>query len=389
MSNIRVVQYNVLAPNLCDEETFHNSVGFCDHDVRFKNICKILEEEIEKNSIICLQEVSRLSAGMYTVFFHQRGYTMIFASHSGPFTDFMGQAIAFPNDYELLECAYVSPYCKKFTWPKKREKMKGYIPIGVVSLLSLVGMLSSSDQNKHKIAQYGFSVLAATSILFHFHNSTKPKGKFDCGTDLRISVNAREKDCIPMLKLKTEGVAAPFWIATIHMPCKWWNGPLMSSFAAVAAQAVQEKAGNEPYVFAGDFNVAPDSEQYQLLSQGCINKCDIEIEGWRPEIKSMRSAYMVKNGTEPKYTNFVNTTRSGEFARTLDYIWLSQHWDVVEVDEVATVAEGTISWPSATQGSDHCKIGATLKHLNSLKQEIQFIEGYAQENQDDAKGNLI
>merc|ERR1740123_7062 len=118
-----------------------------------------------------------------------------------------------------------------------------------------------------------------------------------------------------MIKLRVNG--SEFWVATCHMPCKFWNQPLMNAYAALLVQIVQKTAQDVPYVFAGDFNLQPDSETYAKISQGW-NGGDLQIpmnDGnlWTPKLNAMRSAYVVANGEEPELTNYA--VRSGKFGK--------------------------------------------------------------------------
>ena len=46
----------------------------------------------------------------------------------------------------------------------------------------------------------------------------------------------------------------------------------------------------------------------------------------------MRSAYVVKNRSEPEFTNYAATSwGGGEFCETLDYLFLSPEWSVKAV----------------------------------------------------------
>ena len=70
-------------------------------------------------------------------------------------------------------------------------------------------------------------------------------------------------------------------------------------------------------------------------------------------------------GTEPEFTNFAKRAFSNgeEFCETLDYIWLSDQWQVegvVPLPSRKEVPPDVESFPSASEPSDHMLIGAQL-----------------------------
>jgi endonuclease/exonuclease/phosphatase family metal-dependent hydrolase len=52
------------------------------------------------------------------------------------------------------------------------------------------------------------------------------------------------------------------------MPCMFKLPSVMVTHCALSAQHIQRWAKDDPYVYTGDFNIKPDSSQYQLLTQG-------------------------------------------------------------------------------------------------------------------------
>jgi hypothetical protein len=70
-------------------------------------------------------------------------------------------------------------------------------------------------------------------------------------------------------------------------------------------------------------------------------------------------------GTEPEFTNFAKRAFSNgeEFCETLDYIWLSDEWqvgDVIPLPLRKEVPPEVESFPSGSEPSDHMLIGAQL-----------------------------
>merc|ERR1712113_1276402 len=64
----------------------------------------------------------------------------------------------------------------------------------------------------------------------------------------------------------------PIWIGNYHMPCAFREPAVMTLHCDLVAQQIQSLAskGNTGFVLAGDFNILPDSPQYQFMTTGKI-----------------------------------------------------------------------------------------------------------------------
>ena len=78
------------------------------------------------------------------------------------------------------------------------------------------------------------------------------------------------------------------------------------------------------------------------------------------ECKPMRSAYYTKNQKEPDFTNCSQVNQDPLFHVTIDYIFLSPHWDVLSVYVLSCYYEDIQPYPIETQGSDHVMLGVEL-----------------------------
>ena len=79
-------------------------------------------------------------------------------------------------------------------------------------------------------------------------------------------------------------------------------------------------------------------------------------------MKAMRSAYKVKNGVEPAFTNYAQTKNDKEpFVGTLDYIFLSDQWIVDNVSELPSMDSVKGPLPTLQEPSDHLLISAELR----------------------------
>jgi len=177
------------------------------------------------------------------------------------------------------------------------------------------------------------------------------------------------------IRLKSDKTEA-FWVANVHMPCKYWNRKLMAAFACNIANTVQIQAGDCRYILAGDFNSAPPTDEepsgvYELFTKGELTVehphfpvVKLEDDDWKPRLRHpMKSAYFVVNGKEPDVTCYTDHGERGLFSNTLDYIWLSPKWNVKSVDPIMGLDEIKEKWesfPCEITMSDHLKIGASI-----------------------------
>ena len=181
-----------------------------------------------------------------------------------------------------------------------------------------------------------------------------------------------------------------FWFSTYHMPCAFWAPPIMTVHAALVAQHVQKlaaggggdgggggddggvRAPTTPLILAGDFNFYPKLPQYELYQRGSLEEghpaCPQSYpEGlaWRPTLAApLASAYALRNGEEPAFTNFCISGHQTRFEETLDYIFVSEDSVGVTATTALPSAEDyadVVSLPTEEEPSDHLLIGATLE----------------------------
>ena len=82
MARIRVATYNVLSPNLCSAGYFRSCVAAdCSPDTRRPRVLKMIDQEIQLGSIICLQEVSTMWYGNIFAHLSKAKYDVISASY--------------------------------------------------------------------------------------------------------------------------------------------------------------------------------------------------------------------------------------------------------------------------------------------------------------------
>ena len=123
-------------------------------------------------------------------------------------------------------------------------------------------------------------------------------------------------------KLRCKRSGRLFAVTTYHMPCLFGSDKkcqVMTIHAAIAARHAKTFANGVPYVLAGDFNFKPDSAQYALVTNGRLAADHpqappprAEERGRRAPLRPLRSAYAIKDGAEPEFTNLAFSSWSKE-----------------------------------------------------------------------------
>lgn len=339
---IRVVSYNVLSSHLASPSHFSTlDPVYLEASSRLPLIFEKLQDELtaSKNCIVCLQEVSHDWAGEFHTWFANRGYHFITGLYGKRFNGYMGVGVAYPTQmYETLDVD-ISRLADKRTsgWPVEPDATTTTkVWNGVSSLwkvpLRTVGLQSSPPPDHWSISENRFNILVTVT-----------------------------------LKDRASGKA--FCIGNYHMPCCFYAPMVMSIHSEMAARHVQDIASSKndlPFILAGDWNITPDSPTYKLMTTGVLEETDETFPSpkhgmnWSPTIKGMRSAYQVKLGKEPDFTNYAQVQENDPFIDTLDYIFLSQEWKVDRVKEIAHRSDANGPFPNAKEPSDHVLIAADL-----------------------------
>jgi endonuclease/exonuclease/phosphatase family metal-dependent hydrolase len=56
------------------------------------------------------------------------------------------------------------------------------------------------------------------------------------------------------------------------MPCMYKEPNVMLAHCALSCQHLEKFAKNDAYIYAGDFNIKPDSTMYQLVTEGTVDE---------------------------------------------------------------------------------------------------------------------
>ncbi len=345
MHTVRIVTYNILSSHLAEPDHFtHCHPNDLEPATRLHRIQHKLDAEIRQHAIICLQEISQRWAGPLHAFFQQRQYHFVTALYGGPWNGYMGVGLAWPTalyeavhvDIKRLVDSRLWPSCPQPTllvWAARKAAT------GLADLwrrgVRLVGVETDAPFDPWAVAQERSNELIFTRLC-HRHDRSA------------------------------------FCVATYHMPCLYGSAKkrqTMLIHASLAAQYVQALASDHAYVLAGDFNCVPGSSTYRRLTEGTWENAHEDFPtpraaddtGWDANnVQPLRSAYGVKNGQEPDFTNNARVGDDPLFTATLDYIFLSPHWSVEAVRELARCSNIAGPFPNAQEPSDHVLIGADL-----------------------------
>lgn len=338
INDIRVTTYNVLSSNLCDPK-YHTSCTKenLDQANRYVKVKAMLQKEVDSKAIICLQEVSTKWACSLHTFFAENKYQFITGLYGHKFNGYMGVAIAVPSDvYDLLtvDITKGSDTMKEIKQPKP-----------------------TSFQNFKK--KYLTDPFTRLKSIFGYRN--KP-------IDPWVE-SAWKKNDIVTVELKKKSSDKSFFVGTYHMPCVFKVPPLMMIHCALYVQHLQRISNGAAYICTGDFNIKPDSEMYKMITTGTIDEnnkehyppaCAKYENPLKLKIQPLRSAIKVALGEEPAFTNWGQTQDSPPFIGTLDYIFLSDGWNVSSTAPLPSLEATVGPLPNDVQPSDHLLISATL-----------------------------
>ena len=325
---VRVATYNVLSSALCEAT---GSYGFArcnaadlDGERRFARVERKLAAQMELGSVLALQEISRDWLARLLPLWEARGYAHAAALSGSARSGHMGQCIAWPRErFELREVAT----------PRIGATMAGF-----------------------REEEHGASGSWKEALSRH--------------------------NCAAMVRLRPRDDPAQrdLCFANYHMPCAFGSDErcqVVVAHAALLLQHVQRWARSDALVVLGDFNFDPRSAAYDLVVRGAVAPDHPQrpppapwAPAWDPSaVEPMRSAYVEGLGEEPEFTNYSHTGEVGvgpaeAFCETLDYIFISPHWSVADVEALPTKAalasDRIASYPSADEPSDHLMLGAEL-----------------------------
>ena len=323
---VRVVSYNLLVPIYATEPGYYfkSEPQFLQTEYRWKLIQSQLEQEIvqNENTVICLQELSLTLLPKLELFFRRLNYSFFHNLYGYESNDYMGVGIAIPVSMQLND-------------------------ISIIKIGDYIHSISKRRDEKENQPQSAMDELI--QIAFDPWETAMER----CNT-------------LICLHLVINGKA--LCIGTYHMPCLYKEPKVMAIHSSIVKDLMFQLAAEQDFIFAGDFNIAPTDSCYKILTEkdysgvNLSKSINYEIT-YRPNTKQvLKSAYREKNGTEPIYTNFADTSSSSRFCATLDYIFSVGGLAVEKTLELPDDPTGQ-SYPDETHPSDHLMIAATFQFL--------------------------
>ena len=343
----QVVTYNVLSSSLAPPTTFkHCDPRDLEGPVRLNRVLLKLEEPVRAGAIICLQEISLAWAGPLHGFFARRGFHLVYASYGGRHNGYMGVGLAYPTDtFEAIDVS-LERISDTRAWPMGRRE----------------GPFKA-------LRELGERLRRVWKILF-------PPGRSDKVNPWEYSRERRNVLIFTRLISRING--SRLCLGTYHMPCAYWSPPVMLIHSALVVSRFQDLARGDDAVLAGDFNILPGSECYELITKGGgpagaggdggslpARAPDGTVAAkWMPTlVQPMKSAYAEKLGAEPDFTNFAQVLDDDPFVETLDYLFCSPQCEVVDVVRLPDRGAVAGPFPTRLEPSDHILLGATFRLL--------------------------
>lgn len=140
-----------------------------------------------------------------------------------------------------------------------------------------------------------------------------------------------------------------------------------ADLAVYRVQQLSTESHGVPYICAGDFNIKPKEPVYAFLTSGELDSSsDYHPDTkngfeWQRKSRVVRSAY-AESGEEPDFTNYAKQGDKDPFIDTLDYIFLSDGWEVDRVLPIVARESAGGPFPDLDKDepSDHVLIAADL-----------------------------
>ncbi len=267
--NVRVATYNVLSSHLsgADHYSTLNPDHLCPKN-RLPVVLHKIDKEIERSSIICLQEVSHDWAGTFHTHFANKGYHLVTGLYGKKFNGYMGVGIAFKtSSFDVLgvDISRLSDK-REGGWPRKPKEPKRNVV------------------TRFAINLYGFAATTTKSFLGLIGLYEAPRGP----PQDAWSMAENRFNQLVTVKLQDKATQKSFAVGNYHMPCAFYKPEVMTIHTDLAARHVQKLAKDEtddsekddsekenrsmPYVLAGDWNIKPDGSSYRLLTTGKMDE---------------------------------------------------------------------------------------------------------------------
>lgn len=325
--HFKIVSYNVLSPNLAKPSWFaFTEPEHLNNDTRFNKLISKIEEYCEQNYIICLQELSEEWEMKLHPIFNSLFYTLISARYGYAGNGFMGVAIAFPNNYSLIE---------------SKTFMVGS---------SIVNMYEKPELTTFEKA---LSYVPFSKYLYNFNKTT----------DYHTVNEARNRDNRMLsLKLSLEE-NYNIWIHNYHMPFAFMKPIIMNEHARAVMNIISTNCDNSDIFLVGDFNSQPVSKAYSIITENMIDY----YADKRFNTCMTKSLFKGNLNEFRGYIDYIFKGNINEFRGCIDYIFYAPNSDnLLNVDEDFKNEQHELNsliddnLPNETHSSDHLPLIASF-----------------------------
>jgi hypothetical protein len=118
-AKVRVVSYNILSDSLCRGSHYiHSKKEDLENVSRLARIKRSLAAEMDRGSVLCLQEVSRKWGADLVQFFEARGYGHAASTYSNPGSGYMGICIAWPRSTMVVDEVNIERLVESVNWKR-------------------------------------------------------------------------------------------------------------------------------------------------------------------------------------------------------------------------------------------------------------------------------
>lgn len=359
---------------------------------RLSRICRKLKTEMDKKSVIALQEVSLEWAGELHAFFASQQYYFVTGLYGRKFDGRMGVGIAFPmteftlagsdihclsdnDDVGLGKRRFMATY-----WKEAADRINQAVSVRLRHKGSGNSFVVSTYHMPCLFRMPKTMLIHSALLLRHVQSLAQGDpyailGDFNsppsspiyryvtCGAEA-VAAEIKEMNSLTIVESPAAAVqtgSSAFFLDTS-------NGvPSAGAACQIATGSTNVDEGAAADVIANATNAADaaavrsDKEIVAPLTPDAMaSRVTASVPDFPWDIVPLRSAYAVFNGAEPDFTNYAQVRDDPPFIGTLDYIFLSPHWNVKNVRhlEIRQNVRGPL--PTAVEPSDHVLISATV-----------------------------
>lgn len=371
----RVVTYNLLSTALVDPAIYvHCEPQALNNAHRIPAVLALVRGWCSKQAVLCLQEVSRDWADALLPLFGEHHYMHAYASYGHEGNGYMGVLTA---------------------WPTGMYQLRAVNSARLTDTVQATFELEELDELCHVIdtnwptRAANIGDVGACQALWLWFSRLVGWPADTSNSDTTLDLALKRKNCLLWTQLVHIASGTTLCVANYHMPCMYWNAPVMCMHAAMAAMVTRKLSGDTPYILAGDFNIKHFDAAYKLLLDGLVTSEHVHNLYLKPDnfmvhphMSAMRSMSNVASGdscyhfnnlaknnggpicgAEPQFTCWTHGPDAPAFKATLDYIWLSvddQHvcqWRCTDTF-LPECTSGPL--PTLEQPSDHLPLEVVL-----------------------------